>query len=67
MKERTDKERIDALQKLSIGYGDGWILRDSSNGRGMRLHETTLYGAVLDIRIAIDRYLDAVIEEEENE
>jgi len=44
MKERTDKERLDAMQGLTIGYGKGWILRDSLNGRGLRLHETSQDG-----------------------
>jgi len=45
------------LQKLTTGYGNGWILRISKNGRGLRLHETTLAGAVPDVRKAIDKYI----------
>ena len=58
MKTRTDKERLDAMQKLTVGYGHGWILRMSSNGRGLRLHETELESAVPDVREAIDNYLN---------
>ena len=60
MKTRTDTERIDALQKLTTGYGFGWVLRMSSTGRGMRLHETELEEAVPDIRDTIDTYLDKI-------
>jgi len=59
-KDRTDKERLDELQKLTIGYGVGWILRTSIYGRGLRLHETNLPDAKKDIREAIDDYLDKV-------
>ena len=58
MKTRTDKERLDALQELTVGYGHGWMLRMSSGGRGLRLHETELEDAVPDVREAIDSYLD---------
>ena len=51
-----DKKRLDKLQFLTKGHGNGWILRDSSTGRGMRLHETQLEGAVPDVREAIDNY-----------
>ena len=53
----TDKERLDYLQKNMTGYGFGWILRISSTGRGLRLHETTQEDAVPDIRKAIDNYI----------
>ena len=56
--ERTDTERLDALQKLTVGYGNGWMLRPSGTGRGMRLHETELEGANSNVREAIDNYLD---------
>ncbi len=58
MKKRTDKERIDAIQQLTTGYGDGWILRRSFSNRGMRLHETAGEGAVPNVRDAIDKYLE---------
>jgi len=51
---REDQERLDALQYMTKGYGTGWILRQSSTGRGMRLHETTRAGASKDVRAAID-------------
>ena len=51
-----DTQRFDALQKTSTGYGRGWILRESINGRGMRLHETTISEAKPTIREAIDDY-----------
>ncbi len=50
-----DTKRLDKLQSLTKGYGNGWILRESFNGRGMRLHETTLNGAENDVRKAIDK------------
>lgn len=56
---KTDTVRIDALQELTKGYGKGWILRESSTGRGMRLHETEAPGAYPSVRQAIDAYLDA--------
>ncbi len=56
--ERTDTERIDALNVLTQGYGNGWILRESSTGRGLRLHESEHPDAVPDVRDAIDNFLD---------
>lgn len=50
----TDTERLDFLQRITEGYGLGWILRRSTTGRGMRLHETSQTGACLEIRDAID-------------
>ena len=52
----TDTERLDKLQKLTTGYGKGWVLRLSGYNRGMRLHETSREEAVPDIREAIDNY-----------
>lgn len=57
---RTDKERLDALQGLSTGYGYGWLLRLSTTGRGMRLHETSMPGSTPNVRDAIDQYLDYI-------
>ena len=51
-----DTQRLDALQRASTGYGVGWILRNSTNGRGMRLHETSSTDAKINIREAIDNY-----------
>lgn len=39
MNKPTDKEMLDWLDKNMRGYGKGWICRDSSTGRGLRLHE----------------------------
>ena len=64
-KMRTDKERLDYLQKITTGYGRGWILRPSTTGRGWRLHESSREGALPDIRDAIDFMMD--IEEEVKE
>lgn len=58
MKKRTDTERLDALQECAIGFGNGWIIRVSTTGRGLRMHETRQPGAETDIRKAIDKYLD---------
>lgn len=49
-----DKERLDWLQSQTKGYGTGWLCRDSTTGRGMRLHETSTIGAFPDVRQAID-------------
>lgn len=49
-----DKERLDWLQSQTKGYGTGWLCRDSTTGRGMRLHETSTIGAFQDVRQAID-------------
>ena len=54
MSERTDTERLDLLQAMTQGYGNGWILRLSLGGRGWRLHETSRPEAKQDIREAID-------------
>ena len=54
----TDTKRLDTLQKLTYGYGDGWVLRTSRSGRGMRLHETSGPEATPSVRDAIDKYID---------
>lgn len=51
---QRDSERIDWLQAQKKGYGNGWIVRDSTRGRGMRLHETSRGGAQPTVRAAID-------------
>jgi len=55
-----DTKRLDKLQKLSTGYGNGWILRESMRNRGMRLLETSrrgsLEGPYKDVRRAIDKF-----------
>ena len=52
----TDTERLNFLQKLTDrkAYTSRVILRESSTGRGWRLHETSLLGAVATVREAID-------------
>jgi len=50
----ADKGRLDFLQEQTKGYGQGWLLRESVLGRGMRLHETTQEGAKPKVREAID-------------
>lgn len=52
----TDKERLDKLQETS-SYGKGWIMRMSTTGRGLRLHESSHEDAIPDIRQAIDNFL----------
>ena len=59
---RKDGERLDKLQRLTTGYGRGWLLRLSSTNRGMRLHETSDAGANRDVRRAIDNF-DAALTE----
>ena len=60
--KRSDKQLLDSLQDLTKDYGTGWVLRDSTNGRGMRLHETTYNEGVPDVRGAINKYLDKFLE-----
>ena len=59
-KMRTDKERLDFLQKLTddAKYTGNCILRDSTTGRGWRMGETSWAGSVPDVREAIDNYMD---------
>ena len=49
----SNKEMLDWLDKNMRGYGKGWICRDSSCGRGLRLHETNLPGTKPTVREAI--------------
>lgn len=56
----TDEEILNWLDKNTKGYGRGWICRNSTTGRGMRLHETTSTGAKSTVREAI---VDAMKEE----
>jgi hypothetical protein len=51
---RADRERLDWLQGESRGYGLGWICRNSTTGRGMRLHETSREDASPTVRTSID-------------
>ena len=56
----TDTERLDFLQKQLGSYSGKVICRNSTNGRGWRLHETTQSNAVNDVREAIDNYMKQV-------
>ena len=67
--KRTDKGRLDCLQKLL--FGNGVVCRWSESGRGWRLHQTTItdhkfYDRIVpvgkSIRKAIDNFLDAELE-----
>jgi len=50
----TDTERLDWLEEHAKGYGVGWIWRESTTGRGTRLHETSQTDAYRTPREAID-------------
>jgi hypothetical protein len=54
----TDTERLNFLQYLTDQqkYTGKVILRDSTTGRGWRLHETSWEGSVSNVREAIDNY-----------
>ena len=55
----TDKERLDFLQELTDrkNYTGKVILRESTTGRGWRLHETSQDDGVSSVRDAIDIFL----------
>jgi hypothetical protein len=53
----ADADRLNALDLLTHGYGKGWILRESTTNRGMRLHESSHGDAKPTVREAIDDYL----------
>ena len=55
----TDKDRITFLQTLldRKRYTGKCILRESTTGRGWRLHETSWEGAVPSVRDAIDELM----------
>lgn len=55
---RTDKQRIDGLQRLLGRYTGKVVCRWSVMGRGWRLHETD-GGGCEDVRQAIDEFLDS--------
>lgn len=50
----SDAARLNFLQSLTKGYGRGWLLGESTTGRGMRLHETSHEDARPTVREAID-------------
>lgn len=56
----TDTERLDAIQREIDRkmYTGRVILRRSVTGRGLRLHESSLPEAVVDVREAIDRFFE---------
>ncbi len=57
----SDKELLDWLQSKTTGYGNGWVCRMSSTGRGVRLHESRGTDNELlssDIREAITSAID---------
>ena len=53
----TDTQRLDFLNVMTGSYTGNVIMRDSTNGRGWRLHETSHDQAVPDVRKAIDEYM----------
>lgn len=60
VKKYTDKERLDALQEMNSKTPFGIICRDSTRGRGWRLHETSMSKASgKNVRDAIDDYLNS--------
>jgi hypothetical protein len=65
MPETTDTERLDWLQSKTTHYGEGWMVRPSTTGRGMRLHETSRGGAKPTVREAIDAAMKQEHEERE--
>ena len=54
----AESRLLDALQAMTKGYGKGWILRESTTGRGMRLHETSQDGARPTVREAIREVME---------
>ncbi|MBI5117613.1 hypothetical protein HZA56_14140 [Candidatus Poribacteria bacterium] len=54
----ADSYRLDYLQQLTDDQDEALvIMRDSSTGRGWRLHQTTQEGAVPSVRQALDNYI----------
>lgn len=53
-KNITDEDMLDWLEKNARGYGNGWVCRDSTTGRGLRLHETSGSDAKPTVREAIE-------------
>lgn len=52
-----DTLRLDFLQSRLGQYTGRVICRDSNNGRGLRLHETSRHDAYFTVRAAIDAYM----------
>jgi len=59
-KEYSDTELLDFLQSLNDRqrYTGKVILRESSTGRGWRLHETSSGGNVFSVRQAITNFME---------
>ena len=59
MREYTDTELLDYLQYLTSQkkYTGRVVLRNSMTGRGWRLHETSGYDGIRDVRMAIGNYM----------
>lgn len=55
-----DKERLDFLDSLTGQYTGRVILRDSTMGRGWRLHETSRKSSHKTVREAIDAYNEEI-------
>lgn len=49
-----DKERLDFLER----NGEGWLCRNSSMGRGWRLHQTDSEGRCVTARRAISKAME---------
>jgi len=64
MTKYTDTQLLNFLQGLNdeAQYTGTCSLRISSNGRGWRLHETTLEGSVVDVREAISNFMNDIKE-----
>ena len=57
-----ERALLDGLQAMTKGYGRGWICRNSTTGRGMRLHETSQPDAKPTVREALRAAIDAARE-----
>lgn len=57
--KRTDTERLDLLQQIKGKDDRRFICRQSTTGRGWRLHETTRELGFDSVREAIDMFLDS--------
>jgi len=57
---RTDTELLNVLDDLTHGYGDGWVLRYYTTGRGLRLHESTGPRCKPTVREAINDYMNTL-------
>ena len=64
MKEYTDKELLDYLEDINKkgDYTGKCILRNSTTGRGWRLHETDKEDSSLTVREAIIKKIEEYIQ-----